>query len=77
MPFGVDKDLGGDTKKNDAWMEKCVQKVMATGKDKGSAIAICKASMKKAHEKMKGDESSSKFLTYAELALESLIIKRV
>lgn len=46
-PYGVDKELGGDNKKNDSWMEKCVEKVMAGGKDKGSAIAICKSQMKK------------------------------
>lgn len=52
MPYGIDKKLGGDTKENDSWMERCVSKVEAnlpaSRKDKhGSAIAICKAQMKK------------------------------
>jgi hypothetical protein len=51
MPYGVDKKLGGDSKPNDAWMERCVTRVMKTGKDKGSAIAICKATMKKSKDK--------------------------
>lgn len=51
MPYGVDKDLGGDNEKNDKWMEKCVDSVMKSGKDKSSAVAICKAQMKKKHEK--------------------------
>jgi len=47
MPYGVDKKLGGDSHENDSWMEKCVDKVMATGKSKESAIKICKFTMKK------------------------------
>lgn len=51
MPYGVDKSMGGDNKKNDTFMEGCVKKVMAGGKDKGSAVAICKAQMGKMHGK--------------------------
>lgn len=40
MPYGM---KGGDTPQSDAWMEKCVASVLKTGKDKGSAIAICKS----------------------------------
>lgn len=40
MPYGM---KGGDTPAKDAWMEKCVSRVMAQGHDKGSAIAICKS----------------------------------
>lgn len=47
MPYGVDKNLGGDSKENDAWMERCVSRVEGGGKSKSSAIAICKAQMRK------------------------------
>lgn len=50
MPYGVDKNLGGDTKTNDKWMEDCVSSIMKKGKDKGSAIAICKTVMKNKHK---------------------------
>jgi hypothetical protein len=50
-PYGVDKDQGGDSKENDSWMEKCVTKVQEGGKSKPSAIAICKAQLKKSKEK--------------------------
>lgn len=52
MPYGVDKSMGGDSPENDSWMEKCVSKVMKSGKDKGSAVAICKSTMKKMHGNM-------------------------
>jgi ribosomal protein S7 len=58
MPYGVDKKIGGDSKENDKWMENCVTKVMKSGKDKGSAIAICKTSL----QKMKGDKAKAEFL---------------
>jgi len=57
MPYGVDKDIGGDSKENTQWMEKCVKKVMNTGKDKSSAIAICKSTLKKS----KGNKSRASF----------------
>lgn len=48
MPYGVDKKLGGDSKENDAWMERCVSSVMEkSGRSKSSAIAICKSQMRK------------------------------
>jgi len=53
MPYGVDKKLGGDSKENVGWMEKCVAKVSGensrTGKPytKSEKIAICKAQMRK------------------------------
>lgn len=51
MPYGVDKKIGGDSKENDSWMEDCVTKVMNnSGKDKSSAIAICKAQLQKKKE---------------------------
>jgi ribosomal protein S7 len=45
MPYGFPKAQGGDSKSNDALMERCVTKVMATGKSKESAIRICKVSI--------------------------------
>lgn len=46
-PYGIDKDLGGDSKENDSWMEACVTRVMKKhGVDKTSAIKICKTSFK-------------------------------
>jgi len=45
MPYGIPKDIGGDSKENTEWMERCVSRVMKSGKDKSSAIAICKKSL--------------------------------
>ena len=56
MPYGMP---GGDTKKNDAWMEKCVDSVMKSGKDKSSAIAICKVTYMKSHGKAEDEEALS------------------
>jgi len=58
MPYGVDKDVGGDSKDNDKWMEDCVRKIMKSGKDKSSAIAICKTAL----DKMHGDANKAEFL---------------
>lgn len=49
MPYGLPKSIGGDSKKNDAKMEKMVSAIQASGKDKVSAIKIAKASMEKMH----------------------------
>lgn len=43
MPYGIPKEKGGDSLSNDAKMEACVRAVMADGKDKDAAIAICKS----------------------------------
>jgi len=51
MPYGVDKSLGGDSKENVAWMERCVDSVMKTGKPKSNAVAICKSQLRKKKEK--------------------------
>lgn len=51
MPYGVDKKLGGDNKENTAFMERCVKTQMNKGKDKSSAIALCKYILKKKKEK--------------------------
>jgi len=55
MPYGMSKKEGGDSKKNDKWMETCVGKVMGQGKDKGTAVAICKST----HKKMMGDQKKA------------------
>jgi hypothetical protein len=36
-----------ETKQVIAWMERCIKRVMADGKDKSSAIAICTSVLKK------------------------------
>jgi hypothetical protein len=51
MPYGISKEHGGDNPQNTRWMENCVKKVMKTGKDKASAISICKAQFKKTRKK--------------------------
>lgn len=51
MPYGISKEDGGDSPSNVRWMEDCVAKVMKTGKSKQSAIAICKAQLKKKKQK--------------------------
>ena len=43
--YGIPKEDGGDSEKNDSKMEDCVAKVMAKGHDKESAIKICKTSL--------------------------------
>jgi ribosomal protein S7 len=68
MPYGMDKDLGGDSPSNDKWMETCVTKVMRTGKDKSTAIAICKTTFKKKHESVK--EASIAIDKFIELELD-------
>jgi hypothetical protein len=61
MPYGVDKSIGGD----DGWMESCVMKVMKTGKDKQSAIRICKSSLDKSKDnKAKAEVMVDLYLTY-------------
>lgn len=62
MPYGVDHMLGGDNKENDAFMEKCVSEVKATGKSEGVAIAICKVSLRRHIANMKKDMSRSAVL---------------
>jgi hypothetical protein len=67
MPYGIAPEQGGDSKENDAFMEKCVAGVMKSGKDKSSAIAICKSTLKK----KKNSKSELDFI------LDEEIIKRV
>lgn len=57
MPFGVDKNQGGDNPSNTKWMEECVAKVKGKSRktggelSKGEKIAICKAQLKRNKEK--------------------------
>ncbi len=57
MPYGVDRKVGGDSKENVNWMERCVTGISGknkrTGKPytEGEKIAICKAQLKKNKEK--------------------------
>jgi hypothetical protein len=57
MPYGVDKKIGGDSKENVSWVEKCVSSISGknkrTGKPytEGEKIAICKAQLSKNKEK--------------------------
>lgn len=45
MPYGIPEEKGGESLKNVAKMERCVQHLMNQGHDKASAIAICKKSL--------------------------------
>jgi len=53
VPYNLARDIGGDTKRLDDLMDRCVRDVMASGKSKISAIAICKASIQKSERKKK------------------------
>jgi len=61
MPFGMPKNMGGDSPENVKFMERCVSKVMEQGRPKDSAIAICKSQFMKMHKRdskstLTGDE---------------------
>lgn len=47
MPYGVAKNAGGDNAQNTAFMERCVSALQKKGKDKVSAIKICKYRLQK------------------------------
>lgn len=66
-PYRIDKEQGGDSPENVKWMENCVRKVMDQGKDKGSAIAICKTSLKKS----KGNKEVASFI------LDEMILRKL
>lgn len=42
MPYGFNKELGGDSAENVAAIERCVSHLMSQGRSKESAIRICK-----------------------------------
>ena len=48
-PYGLSKDVGGDTPELTRKMESCVAKVTKQGHSKVSAIKICKHMLQKAH----------------------------
>ena len=47
MPYSLSKKAGGDSAANDAKMERCVQNLVSQGKDKVTAIRICKAAIQR------------------------------
>lgn len=61
MPYGIDKNIGGDSDKNVTWMKKCIDGISGTNKRTGKPytqlekIAICKAQL----TKNKSDSSTS------------------
>ena len=57
MPYGIPKNIGGDSPENVKWMEGCVNKVMKTGRPKPSAIAICKTQLTRNKSKSSDDSS--------------------
>ena len=54
MPYSLSKQSGGDNATNDAKMERCVTKLVSSGKDKQTAIRICKSAIQRAAIKKKG-----------------------
>jgi len=55
MPYGVSKDVGGDTPRTNKIMEECVQRYLAKGLSKEQAIRRCKAGIQRSLRKnMKG-----------------------
>lgn len=74
MPYGVDKDQGGDSPSNTSWMERCVSSVSGknkrTGKPytKGEKIAICKAQLKR--KKSKSELLEEEIVIDADIAEE-------
>lgn len=47
MPYGLSKKSGGDNPVADAKMERCVQALVSQGKDKVTAIRICKVAIQR------------------------------
>lgn len=45
MPYGIAKEHGGDSPKNVAKMERCVDALLDKGHSKESAIRMCKSSI--------------------------------
>ena len=55
MPYGIPKTAGGDTTRNVAKMESCVQQVMKGSKvDESSAIRICKTRLYGSNKSIRG-----------------------
>lgn len=51
MPYGLAKAAGGDSPANDSKMEACVSSLVSKGKDKVTAIRICKAAIQRSATK--------------------------
>jgi hypothetical protein len=57
MPYGISKEIGGDSPANVKWMEKCVSSISGTNKrtgkpyTKGEKIAICKKRLEQVRKK--------------------------
>lgn len=57
MPYGIDKNLGGDSPENERFMENCINSIKGnnkrTGKPytKGEKVAICKVALRRKKEK--------------------------
>lgn len=56
MPYGLPKDVGGDSPANTKWMENCVSNVKGQGKPGSDAIAICKAQLIKKKRNTKSED---------------------
>ena len=55
MPYGIPKTAGGDSTRNVAKMESCVQQVMKGSKvPEESAIRICKTRLYGANKSIRG-----------------------
>lgn len=54
MPYGVSRKAGGDSPANDAKMERCVSSLVAKGRDKITAIKICKTAIQRSATKQQG-----------------------
>lgn len=54
MPYGMAKKAGGDSPQNDAKMEACVSSLVSKGRDKVTAIKICKAAIQRSAAKQQG-----------------------
>lgn len=72
MPYGVDKQQGGDSPENVSFMEKCVKGIGGTNKrtgkpySEGEKIAICKTALKN----KKSKSASVEYINEEELAAE-------
>ena len=53
MPYGMAKDVGGDSPKNDSIMEKCVANYTSKGMSKQEAIKRCKGGIQNALRRAK------------------------
>ncbi len=55
MPYGIDKKIGGDSKENVTWMERCVKSIKKQNPSysEQKAIRICKTQLVKNKNKEK------------------------